>query len=293
MRKATLLIKHGDQTEARNALQIVVSDFKKGDQYQAALALLSSLDGRGDEVRARHEESSVRALDAPVIVLDPGHGGEDFGARGAGGLLEKDVALDVAHRVKSILEQEERARVVLTRNDDSFVPLSSRTTIANNSHAALFVSLHANASEAGNLTGLEVYYLDTEGDEAGKLLAERENHASEKGKSPPSDLAMMVSDLIQVGKVEDSVVLARTMESTISQQIQSSTGEPVRKLGVKKAPFYVLVGAHMPCILVEMLFIDNPLDERRLGDPVFREAFAKGVAQGIEKMLSPKKGTRG
>ncbi len=220
---------------------------------------------------------------APIVVLDPGHGGGDSGATGADGQLEKDITLDVARRVRLLLERNHGFNVLLTRNKDEFVPLARRTSYANKKNAAAFISLHVNASQGHDADGLEVYYLDNANDEASRKLAERENGVRE-GENI-DDLSFMLSDLIQSGKLEDSIVLSRAVESSLKIQA-IRRAKSVRSLGVKKGPFFVLVGAHMPCALIEMLFIDNPSDRAMLAREEFRSALALGVADGISNFVA-------
>ena len=229
----------------------------------------------GDSAR-----SSARAK--PMIVLDPGHGGSDAGAVGPTGDQEKEITLDIARRVQVILEKRYGYRVALTRQGDEFVPLARRTSFANKKNAVAFVSLHINASAAHDADGLEVYYLDNTNDEASRKLAERENGIAH-GESL-DDLSFMLSDLIQTGKLEDSINLTRSVEGAVRGKVVSSYRD-VRSLGVKKGPFFVLVGAHMPCSLVEMFFIDNPTDGKRLRQEQFRAALAAGIADGIRSFL--------
>jgi N-acetylmuramoyl-L-alanine amidase len=173
--------------------------------------------------------------------------------------------------------------VRLTRDKDEFVPLVRRTSYANKKNATAFISLHVNASQEHDADGLEVYYLDNANDEASRKLAERENGVREGEHL--DDLSFMLSDLIQSGKLEDSIILSRAVESSLKIRA-ISRAKGVRSLGVKRGPFFVLVGAHMPCTLIEMLFIDNPTDRAMLSKEEFRSALALGVADGIHKFIS-------
>lgn len=236
-------------------------------------------------VRSRHpvRQSSPRTM----IVLDPGHGGSDAGAIGVGGAQEKEITLDIARRVKAILEKRYGFLVTLTRKGDEFVPLARRTAFANKKEAAAFVSLHVNASAARDADGFEAYYLDNTNDEASRKLAEREN-GIESGESV-DDLSFMLSDLIQSGKMEDSIVLTRSIEGVVRDRVVR-VNKPLRSLGVKKAPFFVLVGAHMPCALIEMFFVDHPTDGAKLKQDSFRSALANGIADGIRRFVEASRG---
>jgi N-acetylmuramoyl-L-alanine amidase len=238
-------------------------------------------------IRAR--EARARGGSGPIVVLDPGHGGGDFGATSPIGGDEKEITLDIARRVKALLERRHQVKVQLTREDDTFVPLARRTAFANRKDGAVFVSLHVNASEKHDASGFEAYYLDNTNDEASRKLAEREN-----GIVPGEgvdDLSFMLSDLIQSGKIEDSIFLTRAIESGVRWKV-IVPHKDLRSLGVKKAPFFVLVGAHMPCALIEMFFVDHPSDGRKLRDDSFRSALAAGVADGIARFLTNDDTTR-
>lgn len=242
---------------------------------------LPSLDGEVPKL-IEPSQSTVRA-GAPVVVIDPGHGGEDAGAVSAPAGAEKDISLDVARRVKVLLERRHGVKVHLTREDDRFVPLARRTAFANRKQAAAFISLHVNASVAHDAEGLEVYYLDNTNDDASRKLAERENGVVQ-GQGV-DDLSFMLSDLIQTGKLEDSIVLSRSLDNSVKRNV-IGPNRGLRSLGVKKGPFFVLVGAHMPCSLIEMFFIDHPLEGKMLQKDSFRSSLAIGIADGIQRFLA-------
>ena len=216
------------------------------------------------------------------VVIDPGHGGDDSGAVGARNLMEKDVTLDLGFRVRKILERQHGIRVILTRSEDVFVPLARRTAIANNSGAKVFISLHTNASPSHQLSGLETYYLDNTDDQASRKLAERENSVPSGGDL--DDLSFIVSDLIQSGKIEDSIRLSRVVDDSLRRRVLPVYADG-RSRGVKKAPFFVLVGAHMPCSLLELFFIDHQKDAEHLSSERFRELLAHSIADGIAAFL--------
>ena len=194
------------------------------------------------------------------IVLDPGHGGKDPGAIGAGGLAEKDIVLSIAKKLAVKLKNEMGMEVVLTRKDDRFVALEDRTAMANAEDADLFISLHVNASPNAEARGIETYYLDNTTDEAAMRLAARENATSRKNIS---DLQFILSDMTQNMKLEDSITLAHQLQGALVGGM-SKVMSDVKDLGVKKALFYVLVGARMPSVLVEMFFITNRTEGRAM-----------------------------
>jgi N-acetylmuramoyl-L-alanine amidase len=211
--------------------------------------------------------------------LDPGHGGKDPGAIGVGGIAEKDIVLAVAKKLASKLRQEMGVQVILTRSDDRFIALEDRTAIANSQEADLFVSLHMNASPNSEARGLETYYLDKTTDEASLRLAARENATSRKNVS---DLQFILSDMTQNLKLEDSISLAHHIQYSLVDSMAKNIDE-VRDLGVKKALFYVLVGARMPSVLVEMFFITHRTEGRAMSQENYQNAVVDALYDGIVK----------
>ncbi len=216
-----------------------------------------------------------------VVVLDPGHGGEDLGAKGAAGLYEKDVVLAISLEAELLLEKNTDIQVELTRREDEFIPLAERTHFANAWNADVFVSLHNNASERAALSGLQVFFLDAAGDEAGRLLAERENGVE---AAVLDDVDLILGDLTQSAKQEPSITLAHLIQDSILSETRPVWKE-VKNSGVRPGPFYVLTGAHMPCALVEMFFIDHVEDGRKLATQRFRGAVARGLDRGVRAFL--------
>jgi N-acetylmuramoyl-L-alanine amidase len=213
------------------------------------------------------------------IVLDPGHGGKDPGAIGVGGIAEKDIVLAVAKKLANKLRQEMGVQVILTRTDDRFIALEDRTAIANAQEADLFVSLHMNASSNSEARGLETYYLDKTTDEASLRLAARENATSRKNVS---DLQFILSDMVQNLKLEDSISLAHHLQHSLVDGLSKNIAE-VKDLGVKKALFYVLVGARMPSVLVEMFFITHKTEGRAMSEENYQDAVVDALYDGIVK----------
>jgi N-acetylmuramoyl-L-alanine amidase len=213
------------------------------------------------------------------IVLDPGHGGKDPGAIGIGGVAEKDLVLSIAKKLAVKLTRELGIEVILTRKDDRYVPLEDRTATANAEDADLFISLHMNASPNLEARGLETYYLDNTSDEASIRLAARENSTSRKNVS---DLQFILSDMMQNVKLEDSISLAHHLQGSLVHGMSRKMGD-VKDLGVKKALFYVLVGARMPSVLVEMFFITNRVEGRAMNDEGHQQAMVDALLEGIRK----------
>ena len=213
------------------------------------------------------------------IVLDPGHGGKDPGAIGAGGIAEKDLVLSIAQKLAAKLKREMNVQVVLTRNDDRFIPLEDRTALANAEDADLFISLHMNASPNSEARGIETYYLDNTSDEAAIRLAARENGTSRKNVS---DLQFILSDMTQNMKLEDSITLAHRLQGAAVGGMGKIFGD-VKDLGVKKALFHVLVGARMPSVLVEMFFITHRQEGLAMNQGQSQDAMVDALFEGIQK----------
>jgi len=214
-----------------------------------------------------------------TVVIDPGHGGENPGARGAGGSLEKDIALSLARRLRAELVNARGLSVFLTRDKDVDVDLDERTAIANNYKADLFVSIHVNASRARGAKGSEVYFLSYQAsDDESRRTAHFEGAAElPPGASAGGDLALILWDMAQAEHLEESSALA----SRIQEALAVVTGSEGR--GVKQAPFRVLVGAAMPAVLVEVAFISNPEEEKLLASEAYQAKVAASLARGIER----------
>jgi N-acetylmuramoyl-L-alanine amidase len=216
-----------------------------------------------------------------TIVLDAGHGGHDPGAVGPTGLQEKDLTLDLARRLGALLQEELGVRVVLTRSRDVFLPLRERTALANREKADLFVSIHVNAAAGQSAAGTETYFLSSEAtDNAARAAAAFENKvvALEAGAGGASRdvLRTILWDLAQSDFQQESSRLAEALQNTLDRALRL----PSR--GVKQAPFYVLGGAAMPAVLVELGFITNAQEEQRLRDDGYRERLVRALAVGVE-----------
>lgn len=210
------------------------------------------------------------------IVIDPGHGGKDKGAIGPSGVFEKDITLAIAKRLKSILEKEGGYEVFLTRSTDRFLSLEERTAIANTKKADLFLSIHTNAHTDPGLGGIETYFLNFSKDKESARVAAFENATSAK---QISDLEAILNDLLRNTKISESSRLAQEVHHRLIESLEPNV--KVRDLGVKQAPFYVLLGAQMPSILIEACFISNVQEERLLKDADFQNELAKAISVGI------------
>lgn len=212
------------------------------------------------------------------IVIDPGHGGKDPGAVGPHRVREKDIVLDIALRLKKELKKQMDCQVVMTRSHDCFIPLEERTVIANTKKADLFVSIHANASRNRKAHGIETYFLNLATDKEAMEPAALENATSTK---KISDLQLILNDLMRNSKISESSRLARAVQDSLVKHLKSKYRD-VKNLGVKQAPFYVLIGAQMPSILVETSFVSHRMEEKRLNSAAYRQKIAEGIAAGIK-----------
>jgi N-acetylmuramoyl-L-alanine amidase len=211
-----------------------------------------------------------------TVIVDAGHGGENEGARGAGGLLEKDLVLDVAQRLAARL-QEHQLHVILTRPDDTFVPLEQRTSIANDARADLFVSIHANASRDTKVRGIETFFLSlSASDDDARRVARRENQAFRSASAPAKQsddaLIAIIGDLITTEHLEESNEFARLAQAELA-------GDAAVGRGVKQAHFVVLEGVQMPASLVEIGFLTNPVDERQLRSSAERDRIVSALVR--------------
>lgn len=221
------------------------------------------------------------------VMIDPGHGGRDPGAVGEGGVAEKDVVLAISKRLRRKLVERQDVDVLFTRAADVFIPLEERIAQANAAKADLFVSIHANASPNPELQGVETYYLNNTNDRATIRLATLENgwpQESDSDGGKGTGLSYVLSDLIQSGKEEESIALAHHLQDAIIARAREHYPR-VQSLGVKKGPFYVLVGAHMPCVLVETAFISHVVEGKHLLSSAYQEALAEGLYLGITRFL--------
>jgi N-acetylmuramoyl-L-alanine amidase len=253
-------------------------------------APIADSDAREAQPTASGERSLTRALGLKIgkIVIDPGHGGHDTGTIGPNGLEEKDLVLDVSRRLGKLLQTRLGAEVIYTRKDDTFIPLETRTAIANEEGADLFVSVHANSSHDPDARGVETYYLNFTSSPDALEVAARENAVSEKSIHELQDL---VKKIALKEKIDESQEFASDVQSSLHSGL-AAKNPGVRDRGVKKAPFIVLIGANMPSILAEISFVSNPGDERRLGTPDYREKIAESLYRGIAKYVSGLSGVK-
>ena len=215
-----------------------------------------------------------------TIVIDAGHGGKDPGAVGYRGTKEKDIALDVAKRLEKKLSKNMNIKIIMTRDEDVFLRLSERTKIANESNGNLFISIHTNAAEDRRASGFETFLIGPNKNEAAVRVAARENAVLELEGT--TDKKLTNEDLIQATIAQSSFAskseqFASMVQKEIKKRVQS------RDRGVKQAGFYVLMGASMPNVLVELGFISNPSEEKKLRSPQYRDQLATAIYRAVEQ----------
>jgi N-acetylmuramoyl-L-alanine amidase len=273
-----------EQTRGETAfLQPPKAPPSSGETGTTSLETLSAKPAPGLPKAAAPTESGSRTLTRVLglkigrIVIDPGHGGHDTGTIGPTGLEEKDVVLDVGLRLKKLLEHKVGCEVVMTRSDDTFIPLEERTAIANEKAADLFISIHANASSDRSARGIETYYLNFTSSPDALVVAARENATSQESVHELQDL---IKKIAMTEKIAESEEFARKLQKEVYRRTTQLSGNQ-RDRGVKKAPFVVLIGANMPSVLAEISFLTNPRDEKSLRRSDYRQKIAEALYQGI------------
>ena len=222
------------------------------------------------------------ALGVRRIVIDPGHGGRDFGAPGyLKGVHEKNVVLKLGRRLAKKIREKLHCEVIMTRNRDRYLTLEERTAIANTENADLFISIHTNAARDRRAYGIETYFLNLATDNDAILVAARENATSTKNIS---DLQIILSDLMQNAKINESSRLAVHVQRCMCKDLRRSYSR-IKNKGVKQAPFYVLLGAQMPAILIETAFISNSRDCKRLVNSKYQDRMCDAIVNGIREYI--------
>jgi N-acetylmuramoyl-L-alanine amidase len=222
------------------------------------------------------------ALGVRRIVIDPGHGGKDYGAPGClKGVHEKKIVLQIARRLEKMIRAQLKCETIMTRSKDNYISLEERTAIANTQNADLFVSIHTNASPDKRAYGMETYILNLATDDEAIRVAAMENATSAKNIS---DLDSILQDLMQNAKVNESGRLASYVQNGMNGRLKKKYKQ-IRNKGIKQAPFYVLLGAEMPSILVETSFISNPRECKRLTSDRYQKLICQGIVDGIKRYM--------
>jgi N-acetylmuramoyl-L-alanine amidase len=270
------------ETQPTSAPTVVaVAPREKSGKKATKAAVAQESPGHEAAPTSAGDRSLIRALGLKIgrIVIDAGHGGHDTGTIGPDGLMEKELVLDVSLRLGRLLETRLGADVIYTRDDDTFIPLETRTAIANEQQADLFVSIHANSSPDPSARGVETYYLNFTSNADALEVAARENAVSEKSIHELQDL---VKKITLKEKIDESRELASDVQQSLYSGL-SAKNPGIRNRGVKKAPFVVLIGANMPSILAEISFVSNTTDEEKLQTPEYRQKIAESLYRGIAK----------
>jgi len=269
----------------RKGVVRVVVDLERESSYRVftmtdPFRVIIDIDGKAETAAPREtpEPRPAPSRGKIRVMLDPGHGGKDPGAIGPTGLREKDVVLAIGRRVRDLLRRDEAYEVRMTRDSDVFIPLEERTAMANEARSDLFVSLHINASPNRKAEGVSTYVLSRASSDRHSLeLAARENGVP---VAKLSAVKFIIDDLSTYGRKKESLRLAKTVNDAIVRNVNGRFGK-VADLGLKQAPFYVLVGARMTAVLVEVSFITNRREEARLNDPAYLATVADSVVEAI------------
>ena len=265
----------------KNPFRIVIDVWGKdtGTTYKAGSKVIPSKKNGKITTSALAKQL---ALGVNRIVIDPGHGGRDYGAPGyLKGVHEKSVALNIAKKLAKKIRENLGCKVIMTRNRDKYLTLEERTAIANTKNADLFISLHTNAARNRRAYGLETYFLNLATDDDAILVAARENATSTKNIS---DLQTILSDLMQNAKINESSRLAAHVQEAMYKHMKKKYSR-IKNKGVKQAPFYVLLGAQMPSILIETSFISNPRECKRLNNSRYQDHLCDAIANGIRSYI--------
>jgi N-acetylmuramoyl-L-alanine amidase len=234
---------------------------------------------------SRDQKASIArqlALGVRRIVIDAGHGGKDYGAPGyLKGVHEKNVVLEISKKLAARLREELGCEVLLTRDRDVYLTLEERTAIANTKKADLFISVHANAARNRNAYGIETYFLNLTTDEDSIAVAARENATSEKNIS---ELQTILDDLMRNAKINESSRLATYVHKDLIGHLDGRYSR-IHDKGVKQAPFYVLLGAQMPSILIETAFISNKRECQRLTNSNYQKHLCDGIVKGVRRYI--------
>ena len=221
-----------------------------------------------------------KRLEIATVVIDPGHGGKDYGKVGVTGTLEKDVNLEIAKKVRDRIAQELGVKAVLTREDDRLLSLTQRTEIANEMDGDLFISVHCNGWFSQETGGFEAYFLSPAKTEYDRAVAAAENAAddiAEEGTEAREDIDFILWDIVQNEFINESSFFAEYVQKEMTDRLG------IRNRGVKQAGFTVLKGARMPAVLVETAFLSNPEEEQLLLSDTFRDQVAEGIVEAVRK----------
>ncbi len=260
--------------------QLVIDFREGGDESSGEREIRSRLDSA-----LSREGEPLSAGEIQTIVIDPGHGGRmEPGAKGKYGTLEKDITLALALKLRDVIERNLAARVVLTRDTDVSVSLENRAAKANNEKADLFISIHVNGSYRKEARGSETFFLGTEAtDDETRRLAYLENNPADVergiGGDNEDEISMILWDMAQTAYLKESSLLAETIQEELNHLLGT------RNRGIKQIPFKVLTGVACPAVLVEVAFISNPDEERKLLTEWFQNNIVEAIFRGVESYI--------
>ncbi len=269
------------ETQSAPEIDLIVLDDQKKSAVNAGPSVKPANDLKDEMQSMELSLAQQLGLGIRKIVVDPGHGGKDPGAS-AFGQKEKDIVLKIGQKLAPILAEETGAEVILTRNTDVYIPLEERTAIANTQGADLFISLHINAHPSPKVHGIETYFLNLSTNAEAMRVAAFENATS---THQMSDLQDILSDIMKNSKINESSRLAGFVHNSLCDGIKELQQTKFKDLGVKQAPFYVLIGAQMPAILIEIAFITNPEDSKHLADETFLDTIVDDIAEGVQHYI--------
>jgi len=259
----------------KNPFRIVIDVWGKAAKPTPSVV---KTDKKGDKIPVGALAKQL-SLGVRRIVIDPGHGGRDYGAPGyLKGVYEKNISLKVARRLANKIRKKLNCEVIMTRSSDRNLTLEERTAIANTKNADLFISIHTNASRDRRAFGIETFFLNLATDNDAILVAARENATSTKNIS---DLQSILSDLMQNAKINESSRLAVHIQGSLKNYLKKYYSR-IKSKGVKQAPFYVLLGAQMPAILIETAFISNSRECKRLVNEKYQGRMCDAIVKGIQ-----------
>lgn len=272
-----------DKNSAIKILEQVVDQYPQSRYRKKAKKTLSK--SRTKQKRSSSKTASAKKKHRPefgCIVIDPGHGGKDYGAPGYyKGIHEKGIVLSVSKNLRKELQKRLDCEIILTRQNDKFLTLDQRTKIANDKNASLFISIHTNASKNRRAYGIETFILNHATDEEAARVAAIENNTTAE---QVSDLQLILSSLMQNAKINESSQFAGYVQKAVYTHMRTDYSK-IKNKGIKQAPFIVLIGAHMPSILIETGFISNSRECKRLNDSGYQKKLCKAIADGIMKYI--------
>lgn len=281
----------------KNTVRVVI-DLKNAKDFSAFLLedpyrlVIDVYDAKSSLPSAKKSQKANKApavrffKNIRTVVIDPGHGGKDPGAVGPRGLREKDITLSVGKKLGNVLKSKYNMNVIYTRTRDKFIPLNKRTQLANSRKADLFISIHTNANKKRSVRGIETYFLNwTNEDQAMKIAARENGIPLWKMKKQQGGLQMILQDLARSNKKDESMRLAYSVQNAMISTLKKDYRR-IEDHGVKYALFYVLVGAEMPSILVEISFVSNREEEKRLANNRYKEKIAEAIAKGVKAYIS-------